>query len=474
MFALVFSSLIFIFGFLPVTLFVYYVSPNLKTKNIVLTILSLFFYAWGEPVWVVLLILTSIVDYINGVIIGKNLGKWQAKAALGVSLTVNLGLLVTFKYTDFFISNINFFSGAHIPLWNVALPIGISFFTFQTLSYSIDVYRGKVEYQRKFDDFLMFVALFPELVAGPILRYADIAEQIRYREHTVERFASGINRFVIGLSKKVLIANYTGKVATSLLDGNIANLSVLESWFGILMFAFQIYFDFSGYSDMAIGLARMFGFEYKENFNYPYISTSITDFWRRWHISLSSFFKDYVYIPLGGNRKFQIRNIIIVWFLTGFWHGASWNFIFWGLYFAVILIFEKIFMLEFLKKVPVVFARIYALFLILFGWTLFYFVDINRLLLFIKSMFGFNSLPFFTDKASLIIVNNSALVVIAIIASLPVAKYVKPFINKMFEGTEKQRTYAGIATAAFNTVFFIGSSIALIGTSYNPFIYFRF
>jgi alginate O-acetyltransferase complex protein AlgI len=473
-FCLVFSSLVFIFGFLPCTLFIYYLSPNLKTKNIVLTILSLFFYAWGEPIWVCLLIITSIVDYINGTIIGKNLGKWQAKVALGVSLTVNLGLLVTFKYTDFFIANINYFSGAHLPLWNVALPIGISFFTFQTLSYSIDVYRGQVAYQRKFGEFLMFVALFPELVAGPILRYSDIAPQISHREHTTERFANGINRFVIGLSKKVLIANYSGKVASSLLDGNFANLSVVEAWFGMIMFAFQIYFDFSGYSDMAIGLAKMFGFEYKENFNYPYISTSITDFWRRWHISLSSFFKDYVYIPLGGNRKYQIRNIIIVWFLTGFWHGASWNFIFWGLYFAVILIMEKLFILKFLKKIPLAFSRIYALLLILFGWVLFYFVDINRLLLFIKSMFGFNSLPFFTDKASVILENNSVLLIIAIIASLPAAKLVKPIIQKMFAGTEKQKTYAGIATAAFNTVFFAACTIALIGTSYNPFIYFRF
>jgi len=474
----VFSSLIFIFGFLPFTLLLYYFSPNIKVKNYVLTFLSILFYAWGEPVWVILLLISSIVDFVNGKIIARHLGQWKARVALIASIFFNLGFLITFKYTGFFIDNLNLIPGVHLPGWEIALPIGISFYTFQTLSYTIDVYRGKVEAQQSFMDFLLFVSLFPQLVAGPILRYVDVAEQIKFRKTTLQGFSTGVTRFVIGLAKKVLIANYAGNIARLLLDGNLADLSVLEAWLGIILFSFQIYFDFSGYSDMAIGLGHMFGFNYKENFNYPYTSTSITDFWRRWHISLSSFFRDYVYIPLGGNKKRMFLNILIVWLLTGFWHGASWNFILWGLYFAVLLIIEKVFLLELFKRLPKFVPHIYALFFIVVGWVFFYFTDLNTMGTFFKCLFGLNGLPLVTEKGLTLLTNNSLLLVLASLASLPISKYIKIYFdNNMLVNpltSTRRQAFSGIAVIVFNSIVFLISTIALVGSSYNPFIYFRY
>ena len=300
-----------------------------------------------------LLIFSGFVDYFNGRIIEANRGTKYAKMALIASIVINLGLLGVFKYSAFFIQSINGLFSAHLPFAEFALPIGISFYTFQTMSYTIDVYRGNTKAQKKFSSFLLYVSLFPQLIAGPIVRYTDVAEQIDNRTTTLSGFKNGAIRFLTGLAKKVLIANYAGSVCQQLLSSNLSELTTAGAWFGIFLFAIQIYFDFSGYSDMAIGLGKIFGFTYPENFNYPYICTSITDFWRRWHISLSSFFRDYVYIPLGGNRRHLVLNLLIVWSLTGLWHGASWNFVLWGLYFWVLLLVEKFVLLRWLKRAPV-------------------------------------------------------------------------------------------------------------------------
>src|SRR6056297_3076471 len=326
---MVFSSLFFLFLFLPLNLIIYNLVTSLKAKNLILIIFSLIFYAWGEPIWISLLIFSATIDYFNGKIIEKNRGNFKAKSTLAFSIFINISLLVFFKYYGFVVESINQTLNLTLTYKEFGLPIGISFYTFQTLSYTIDVYRGKVSSQKSYLKFLMFVSLFHQLVAGPIVRYKDIAKEIEYRTVSLSRFNKGILRFINGLGKKVIIANTAGNLAGFFLDGNIENLSVLGSWYGISLFAVQIYFDFSGYSDMAIGLGHMCGFTYRENFNYPYIAKSATDFWRRWHISLGSFFRDYVYIPLGGNKKRHILNLSIVWFLTGLWHGASWNFVLW-------------------------------------------------------------------------------------------------------------------------------------------------
>ena len=345
---MVFRSLMFLFVFLPSVLLIYYVCPK-KFRNLVLFVSSLVFYAWGEPVYIVIMIFSTVFDYFNGLLIEKYRQKGQLKKTKIVlinSIIINLAILFFFKYTDFFINNINLLLSSNIQTLDLALPIGISFYTFQTMSYTIDVYRGEVKAQKNIISFGAFVVLFPQLVAGPIVRYKTIATQLDERKESQEQFANGVHRFIIGLGKKVLLANNIGLVWEQISSYNIETLSTATAWIGAIAFSFQIYFDFSGYSDMAIGLGKMFGFNFLENFNYPYISKSITEFWRRWHISLGTWFKEYVYFPLGGNRggkAKQIRNIFIVWGLTGFWHGASWNFVVWGLYFAVLLIFEKCF-----------------------------------------------------------------------------------------------------------------------------------
>jgi len=337
---MVFSSITFLYYFLPILLLVYFLMPS-KFKNLVLFIFSLLFYFYGEPTYIWILLLSILINYIGGLIIGKSDSKKIKKICLILTILFDVGLLFYFKYTDFFISNINNIFGSGFSLMNVVMPIGISFFTFQTMSYVIDVYMGNVKYTKNILDFGTYVALFPQLVAGPIVRYIDVDNELKKRDHSFEKFSLGIERFVIGLGKKVLLANVLGEACKYL--GGIESATVLSSWLISIFFTLQIYFDFSGYSDMAIGLGYMFGFKFLENFNYPYIAKSITDFWRRWHISLSSWLRDYVYIPLGGNRCSKIkwiRNIFVVWFLTGFWHGADWNFITWGLYFAVLLLVE--------------------------------------------------------------------------------------------------------------------------------------
>lgn len=367
---MVFSSLLFIFIFLPAVLFLYYCAPK-RIKNLVLFLTSLVFYAWGEPVYIVIMLLSTVTDYSFGLLLSHSrLNPAQRKWIVVCSVIVNLSLLSYFKYADFLINNVNGLLGTHIPLTELALPIGISFYTFQSMSYIIDVYRGTAKAQRNWIDFGTFVALFPQLVAGPIVQYNTLAEQLRKRSVNIELFAEGIRRFIIGLAKKVLLANNIGMLWHTVSSSDLGTMPVMTAWLGIIAFAFQIYFDFSGYSDMAIGLGLMFGFRFNENFNKPYIAQSITDFWRRWHISLSSWFRDYVYIPLGGNRRglgIQLRNILVVWLLTGLWHGANWNFILWGLYFGIILMIEKWWALKLLQRSPRWIRHTYAIVLIYGG-----------------------------------------------------------------------------------------------------------
>lgn len=469
---MVFSSLTFLFLFLPICLLLYFLVPKIKFKNIILLLFSLFFYAWGEPIWVVLLLISACVDFVNGLIIERHRDKWQAKAALIASLVINLGLLFSFKYIDFFIRSINVF-GTNIPYTGLVLPIGISFYTFQTLSYTIDAYRRKAKVNHNFFSFLLFVSLFPQLIAGPILRYTDLQNQLEQRDITWEKISYGIMRFTFGLGKKILIANYAGAAADTILSGNIMTLTVVETWLGLLLFAFQIYFDFSGYSDMAIGLGRMFGFEYPENFNYPYVSKSITEFWRRWHISLGSFFRDYVYIPLGGNRKHQIRNLCIVWFLTGLWHGASWNFVAWGMYFCVILIIEKFLLKKILQKIPKILSWLYAFTLAVVGWVLFYFVDMIDGINAFKSMLGLNGNYFWSTNAEALLINNLLLIALSFFVALGGAKKLVEYVLTFNENGKYKGIKYTVTLSAFIIIMTL-CIISLIGSSYNPFLYFRF
>lgn len=467
---MVFSSLIFLFIFFPLTLLLYFIARNIKTKNFILVVASLIFYSWGEPVWVILLIFSSILDYTVSHAIEKHRNQPITKFYLAVSVIINLGLLAIFKYSGFFISTINSAFGLSLPEPAFSLPIGISFYTFQTMSYSIDVYRGNVKAQKSFMNFLMFVSLFPQLIAGPIVRYSDIEDQISKRTVTTEAFSAGMTRFMAGLGKKVLIANYAGSLATSLLK-DIDSAAVMSVWFGVLFYAFQIYFDFSGYSDMAIGLGKMFGFDYPENFKYPYISTSITEFWRRWHITLSSFFRDYVYIPLGGNRvgvPRQILNLLIVWGLTGLWHGASWNFVLWGLYYFFFLCLEKFILKKFFDKIPSPIRWLYSMSVVLVGWMIFYFDDFQTLITAFSVAFGHAGNAFTDPVSETLVINNVPFILIAAIASTPVLNVIRRLVEKSSPLSES------ILRIVYNIVMLILCVASLVGSTYNPFLYFRF
>jgi len=470
---MVFSSLLFIFVFLPINLILYYIIKPREWKNGVLIVSSLVFYAWGEPLWVILLLFSSVVDFFHGKIAERYRGKWQAKGALLSSLIINLGLLVTFKYSGMIVDSFNALTGLHFVFNGFLLPIGISFYTFQTISYVFDVYRGEVKAQKSFFKFLMFVSLFHQLVAGPIVRYKDIAHEIEHRVFDKNTFALGIERFIFGLGKKVIFANTAGEIGRTFLEGDFGRMSMAGHWIGMLMFAFQIYFDFSGYSDMAIGLGKMFGFTYKENFNYPYVSRSATEFWRRWHISLGSFFRDYLYIPLGGNRKYHIRNILVVWFLTGLWHGASWNFVLWGLYYGILLIVEKgLSNYISFKKVPKIFGHIYLFVVTIFGWTLFYFEDLTEGLTYMK---GLVNIGFIWDtSAEIVLMNNLFFIVLASICATPILKTLGIKISNMMNGGKISKVYEYVIYPFGLIAIFIGTFILLVGQSYNPFLYFRF
>ena len=461
---MVFSSLLFLFLFLPAVLTLYYCSPR-RIRNLILFVTSLFFYAWGEPVYIVIMLVSTLTDYFFGLLLDKpSLSAAKRKGVVALSVVVNLTLLSYFKYADFLIGNINALFGTDIPLTDLPLPIGISFYTFQSMSYIIDVYRGTAKAQRNWIDFGAYVSLFPQLVAGPIVKYSTIAEQLNDRTESIELFAEGIRRFTIGLAKKVLLANNIGLLWATISSSNPESLPMLTAWLGIIAFAFQIYFDFSGYSDMAIGLGLMFGFRFNENFNKPYTSQSITEFWRRWHISLGSWFREYVYIPLGGNRHGllkQARNILIVWLLTGFWHGASWNFILWGLYFGVILMIEKWWGLKLLAALPRWVRHVYAIILILVGWVLFAFETPALIVSYLSAMAGFNDQPLWNAETGYFFYTNAVLLVVLVIASLPKKQWTRANELSLFH------------LVWYGFLFFLAVAY-LVDATFNPFLYFRF
>ncbi len=466
---MVFSSIVFLYIFLPIMLLVYFIVPK-KFKNAIMILASLIFFAWGEIRYIFIMLLLAVMDYWCGKKIDKYYeNRTKRRIYLAIDVGVNLLILFFFKYADFIITNINGITGFNIPLLNIPLPIGVSFNTFQSLSYIIDVYRGTVKCEKSFYNYLTYTTLFPQIIAGPIVRYETVDEELVDKKISLDNFSNGMKRFIIGLGKKVLIANNIGLLWNVIETGNYTELSMFLSWLGIIAFALQIYFDFSGYSDMAIGLAQIFGMVFDENFNYPYIANSITDFWRRWHITLSSWFKDYIYIPLGGNRKGlpkQIRNILIVWFLTGAWHGASWNFILWGVYFGVILIIEKLFLLTILEKLPEIIKHIYAIVLILVSWVIFAFEDLSKIGIYIKSMFAGGAIS--NSEAIYYFQNYIFIIIVGILCSLPVWKKIKEKIDN------KNSKVLDVITSLGYVAIFVLCTASLVTDSFNPFLYFRF
>ena len=477
---MVFSSLIFLYLFLPICMLLYVISPSIRMKNGVLILFSLIFYAWGEPLNVILLVISALINWACGMLIdiwNKEGKTGKKRFAMILAIVVDLGLLGLFKYAGFLVENLNAITGLSIRSPGLVMPIGISFYTFQALTYVIDIYRGNVKVQRSYPRFLLYIALFPQLIAGPIVRYSDIEVQLQDRKVTSDGFFTGLTRFCVGLGKKVLIANYCGEMTARLLDGKTAGLTTVGAWLGILLYTFQIYFDFSGYSDMAIGMGRMFGFEYLENFNYPYMSKSITEFWRRWHISLSSFFRDYVYIPLGGNRKHVYLNLLIVWALTGLWHGASWNFVLWGLYFFVLLCIERIFK-KALDHIPGVIRYIITMILVIFGWTLFYFTDLHDVWNTFAAMFGFGA-GVFNTETKINLISTIPLLILAAVGSTSLPKTIGMITATVFAGGkssdgEVRSSMFYILTFLFDLAVLILATVSLVGSSYNPFLYFRF
>ncbi|NLC03428.1 MAG: MBOAT family protein [Tissierellia bacterium] len=468
---MVFSSILFLFYYLPIVLTIYFISPR-KYRNLVLFLSSLFFYAWGEPRYIWIMLFSTLVDFTCGKRIHFYKTQDQinkAKLWLSVSLFANLGLLGFFKYSDFLIQNINNLFSTSIPLLGFALPIGISFYTFQTMSYTIDVFREETEVQNNIISFGTYVTLFPQLIAGPIVRYKTVAHEIDNRIESFDLFGEGVKRFILGLGKKVLLANSIGLIWENISAGDIYALPTMTAWIGILAFAFQIYFDFSGYSDMAIGLGKMFGFNFLENFNYPYTSRSITEFWRRWHISLGTWFKEYLYIPLGGNRVsklLNVRNILIVWMLTGIWHGTSWNFALWGLYFGIILIIEKFILMKYLEKLPSFFRRLYTLSLVLISWVIFAFDSFSDGFQYIERLFNAGKGGLYNGNSIYLLYTNIILFLVLIIASTSIPKTLWEKRNVKFKGIIIENIYL---------LFILVLSIAyLVDQSYNPFLYFRF
>ncbi len=464
---MLFSSITFLYYFFPAVLILYFIAPK-KLKNTVLLLSSLIFYAWGEPKYIFLMLISIICGYVCGLLIEKFKGKTASKVTLVFSCLISLGMLGYFKYADFFITNFNAVTGLSLPLLKIALPIGISFYTFQILSYTVDVYRGTVPAQRNFINLAAYVTMFPQLIAGPIVRYSDVEKQLTERTHSIAKASEGVRRFVCGLSKKIFIANILGELAGLFLASK--EQSVLFCWIYAAAYSLQIYFDFSGYSDMAVGLGKIFGFDFMENFNYPYISSSITEFWRRWHISLGSWFRDYVYIPLGGNRVSKLlwfRNIFIVWMLTGFWHGANWNFIVWGLYFAVFLIMEKLWLKDFLAKNKI-FGHFYVLILVMISFVIFGAPDFRLSFECIKGMFGFAGLPLATAETLYYLKSYGLILAIAVIGSMPLPKKLYAMAEKKFPAvTAVAEPVAVVALLLLATAY-------LVDGSFNPFLYFRF
>ena len=466
---MVFSTPVFLFYFLVLTLLVYYLVPR-KLRNVVILISSLIFYYWGEQTYVVIMFLSTAIDFTHGLLVEHFKGKGQlkyAKMAVASSMFFNLLLLLFFKYWDFLASSFQALGLTFMPVLGVHLPIGISFYTFQTMSYTIDVYRDDAKVQRSLVNFGTFVTLFPQLIAGPIIKYKDLGDQIDHRTHSPEQFASGVQIFVVGLAKKVLLANNIGKLWDTILALPARELTTAGAWLGVAAFAFQLYFDFSGYSDMAVGLGRMLGFEFMRNFNYPYIAKSVTEFWRRWHISLGTWFREYLYIPLGGNRVSKPRlffNLLVVWAATGIWHGASWNFLIWGLYFAVLLILEKAFLGKLLQKLPAALQHLYTLFLVLVSWAIFAVEDFGHMGAYLKAMFGLGG-GLTNDNVSYYFFSFLPMLIIAAVASTPLAA-------KLWKRLPEKPRLALLPILLLAGLVF--STAYLVDATYNPFLYFRF
>ena len=469
---MVFSSLVFLFLFFPVTIGVYFLMPNRTFKNLWLLIASLFFYAWGEPRYILIMLLSTVNDYVFSQLIDASKQKQQqgrARLFLVLSLSVNLGLLAFFKYAGFFTSNINHVFGTTFPLHQLPLPIGISFYTFQTMSYSIDVYLGNVKVQKNFLTLATYVTMFPQLIAGPIVRYITVERELEERVESLPLAAHGLRRFVIGLGKKVIIANHMGLIADTIFQNGFEAPGTALVWLGAIAYTFQIYYDFSGYSDMAIGIGNILGFHFLENFNYPYIAKSVTDFWRRWHISLSTWFKDYVYIPLGGNRKRLYRNIFIVWCLTGLWHGASWNYVIWGLYYGLLLMIEKKYLSKHLVKMPLPLQHLYTLFIVIIGWIIFRLEDFTMLKHTLGALFVYTPV----SKNSIYFIYQDMLyaipfLLLATVGSLPLYKRLNAYIE------QSSQHWAKYAMDLYLVIVLVLSIALLVGDSFNPFIYYRF
>lgn len=445
--------------------------PNsLRAKNLLLLVFSLFFYAWGEPIGILQLLLSGAAVYFFSLGIEKYRRQPRMKnISLVLAVVSALIPLFLFKYSGFFVDNINRLTGLNMPLPSFTMPIGISFYTFQIISYAVDLYRGECEVQRSLPKFWLYQSLFPQLIAGPIVRYTDVEAELNERHATPEDLVQGMTRFLIGLAKKVLIANQVGQIVELTLVAP-DRLNSLSALLGIIAFTFQIYYDFSAYSDMAIGLGMLFGFHFKENFNYPYMANSASDFWRRWHMSLGSFFRDYVYIPLGGNRRHHYRNIVIVWFLTGFWHGASWNFIFWGLFFGTLLLLENRWLLAWFDKLPSFVRHLYMIPVLLFGWALFYYVDLGQLGVFLSRLFSFRS----SLEARIMLRQNLPLLIIALIGSFPIAQFIRRKSARLKTiSFMKSPTYLLIHLVGLGLLLLL-STASLLGDSFNPFLYFRF
>lgn len=487
---MVFSSLLFVYAFLPICLLIYSVVRGIKAKNIVLLIFSLIFYAWGEPVYVLLLIFMTFCDWIFARLIEKSDGKnTRRKIYLAMACIVNLGLIVFFKYTGFVLENIQTIFGIPEIIPKIILPIGISFYTFQLLSYVIDVYKKEIPAQKNFLWLLLYSSLFHQCIAGPIVRYSDVENEIQNRRTNLNEITNGVTRFTVGLAKKAVIANTCGSLSDSLLVSDllmntasqtalseISSRSVVALWFGVLFYMLQIYLDFSAYSDMAIGMGLMVGFHFKENFDYPYAAKSVTEFWRRWHMSLGSFFRDYVYIPLGGNRRGTLktyRNIFVVWLLTGLWHGASWNFVLWGLFFCVFLVIEKLGLLKILNKIPGIFSHAYLLIIVFFGWILFRFSDFTYIPLILKGLFGLNGNVLLDFETKTTLLNNAIFIVVAIIAVTPLIKKIAEKLKPKKPRTVYSVLYH-IAGAVIPLLLLLISTLNLVGDNYNPFLYFQF
>lgn len=471
---MVFSSITFLFRFIPIFMILYFVTPR-RMRNIILFLGSLFFYAWGEPIYVLLMLFSTLSDYVHGRLIGACRSRRVARGLLISSIVINLGMLGFFKYSDFLIGTVNQLLGSNLPLLKLPLPIGISFYTFQTMSYTIDCYRGEAKVQKNLLDFGVFVTMFPQLIAGPIVKYRDVQDRLHERKADITAISYGCRRFVTGLAKKVLLANNLGLLWTEISGGNMGGTTVLGAWMGALAYAFQIYFDFSGYSDMAIGMGAILGFHFPENFNYPYMAKSVTDFWRRWHISLSSWFREYVYIPLGGNRRGmprQLLNILIVWMLTGIWHGAGWNFLLWGLWFALWLILEKLVLGWVLKVLPSMVGRLYTWLVVLVSWVFFAIESGNGAMNYLYVMFGQGAAGLYDSATLFTLLEYRVLLLFAALAATPLAhRLSEAFFRSTGSGVVAVRR---VAEKLVLSLLLLASIAYIVEASYNPFLYFRF